>query len=203
MAVVDEAFESVPGVEESDAGVVEDLALGVSGVLVVAGLEGEGGVDDVAVGVVDLESFATGVEGGFDAFGAVVGVPEFGGDKEVFAPGGAGVVGGLHGFADGFFVAVAFGTIKMAESDFEGALDSLPGDEGVGDEGAEADGGDGAGAVGEGDSGPGEGVGGWHGGVPLCGRGDGRLSSDTGSVEAIGGADSGQAVEGASLAGGG
>ena len=166
VAVVDEAFEGVPGVDEGDAGIVEDLALGVARVLVVAGLEGEGGVDDVAIDVVDVESAAAGVEGGLDAFGAVIGVPELGGDEDFFALCCSCGVCGLHGVADGFFIAVAFGAIEMAEADVESGLSRLSGREGIGDQGAEADGGDGAGAVGEGDSCEGECVGGWHGRAP-------------------------------------
>ncbi len=184
VAVVDEAFEGVPSVDEGDAGVVEDLALGVAGVLVVAGLEGEGGVDNVAVGVVDLEPAAAAVEGGFDAFGTVIRIPEFGGDEDILAPGCAGAVCGLHGVADGLFVAVAFGAVEVAEADFEGGLNGLSGGEGIGDEGAEADGGDGAGAVGEGDSGVAKRVGSCHGHAPWTPPTRPKAHHDTGSMVA-------------------
>ena len=84
-AVVDESFEGTPSVEESGFGIVDDVAVFVARVLVVAGLEGEGRVDEVEVEVGELKAGEAGFEGGFDAVGTVIGVPEFCGDEDVLA----------------------------------------------------------------------------------------------------------------------
>ena len=68
-AVIDESFESFPGVEESCVGVVNYVAVFIARILIVAGLEGEGSVDEVEVEVVELEAREAGFEGGFDAVG--------------------------------------------------------------------------------------------------------------------------------------
>ena len=81
--MVDEYFEGFPGVEESGGAVVDDVAVFVARVVVVAGLEGVGRVDKVEVEVGELEAGEASFEGGFDAVGAVVGVPEFCGDEDV------------------------------------------------------------------------------------------------------------------------
>jgi hypothetical protein len=154
-AVVDESFESAPGVEESGFGIVDDVAVFVARVLVVAGLEGEGRVDEIEVEVGELKASEAGFEGGFDAVGTVIGVPKFCGDEDVLA--GDGLRGGgeavVEGYADFALVAIAFGAIEMTEAGGEGVAGGGDGDGGVGDEGAEAEGGDLARGVGEGDAG--------------------------------------------------
>src|SRR6202012_3136081 len=114
-----------PGVEERDVGVIDAFSLFIPRVLVVASAEGVWRVDEVAVKVVDLQPPEAGVEGGLDPLGAVVGVPEFGGDKEVFARNDAGLERGMNGVADGFFVAVTLGAIEVAEADFDGGAGGL------------------------------------------------------------------------------
>ena len=83
-AVFDERFEGFPGLEQSGVAVVDYVTVFVARVVVVAGLEGVGRVDEIEVEVVEAEAGETGVEGGFDAVGAVIGVPEFGGDEDIF-----------------------------------------------------------------------------------------------------------------------
>ena len=57
-------------------------------VLLVAGLESEGRVDEIAIDIVDLQPLAARVEGGLDPLGTMVGVPELGGDEDVLPPNG-------------------------------------------------------------------------------------------------------------------
>ncbi len=154
-AVVDESFEGTPGVEESGFRVVDDVAVFVARVLVIAGLEGEGRVDEVEVEVGELKAGEAGFEGGFDAVGTMIGVPEFCGDEDVCAGDGVCCCGEavVEGNADFALVAVAFGAVEMTEAGGEGVAGGGDGDGGVGNEGAETEGGDLAGGVGEGDAG--------------------------------------------------
>ena len=152
-------LQCLPGVEQRYALVVDDVAVGVSGILFVAGLEGEGGVDEVEIDVVELESFEAGFEGGFHALGAVVGVPEFCDDEEVVAFDFSIFEDVLDGFANFFFGAVTFGRVEGAKAGFKGGFGRGSGCDGVGDERAEAERGDGAGVVVEGKFGKAEVVG--------------------------------------------
>jgi hypothetical protein len=51
--------------------------------LLVSWLEGKGGVDEIEIDVVELESLETGLEGGFDAFRTMIVVPELRGDEHL------------------------------------------------------------------------------------------------------------------------
>lgn len=92
-------------------------------VLVVAGAEGEGGVDDVAIDGVHLQPPAAAVEGGLDPFGAMIGVPQLGGDEDVPAPGRPRPEGGPERLADRLFVAVALGCFAVGTATTEAVED--------------------------------------------------------------------------------
>ena len=164
-AVIDERFHGAPSVEESCVAVVDWVAVFVARIVVVAGLEGVGSVDEVEVEIGEAESLEAGFEGGFDAVGAVVGVPDFCGDENVFAREAGGGEAFAEGLADFALVAVAFGAVEVAEAGDEGVAGGGDGEGGVGDEGAEAEGGDLARGVFEWDAGQMDigGVGHWFG----------------------------------------
>jgi hypothetical protein len=63
MAVIDEALERLPGFTQRDAVVVDHLTVCVPRVLLVTGLKGEGRVDQIAIGIVDLASAQARLEG--------------------------------------------------------------------------------------------------------------------------------------------
>ena len=73
--VVYEALEGLPRLDQRHAPVVHHLPPLVPRVLFVAGLEGERGMDEVAVNIIEPESPETCVDGGFDPFGPMIGVP--------------------------------------------------------------------------------------------------------------------------------
>ena len=75
MALVHEALERSPRLDQRHPGIIDDLTALVPRVLLVAGLKGEGGVDEIAIDSVDLQSPAAGVKGGLDPLRAMIGVP--------------------------------------------------------------------------------------------------------------------------------
>jgi len=87
--------------------------------LLVARSECKGGVNEVAIDIVEPESPTTRLEGGFDTVRTMIVVPELRGDKHILPPNCPGLEHLLHGIADCFFIAVAFRTIEMAKSHFQ------------------------------------------------------------------------------------
>ena len=83
LAFIHQFFQGPPCIEQGHCFVVNHVAVGIARVLVIAGLEGEGGVDEIEIEEVELEFLEAGLEGGLDAFGAMVGVPELGDDEDV------------------------------------------------------------------------------------------------------------------------
>jgi hypothetical protein len=79
-----ELGHGLPGVDDGDAVVnvavtALDVAAGLEGEELLAGLEGDGPVDEVQVEVVELELGKTLVEGLLNDIGVVLAVPELGG----------------------------------------------------------------------------------------------------------------------------
>ena len=83
--MIDEIFHGFPGVEQSDVAVVKDIAVLIARILVVPGLKCKRSVNEIEIEIVERESVETGLESRFDALGPVIGVPEFRGDKNIFA----------------------------------------------------------------------------------------------------------------------
>ena len=75
MTLGHEAFERLPCLEQSHAGIIDDLTALVRRVLIVAGPKGKRGMNYIAIGMVDLQSPAAGVKGGLDPLGTMIGVP--------------------------------------------------------------------------------------------------------------------------------
>ncbi len=150
-AVVDERFEGFPGVEQSGVAVVDDVAVFVARVVVVAGLKCVGRVNEVEVEIGEAEAGEAGFEGGFDAVGAMIGVPELCGDEDFFTRKTGCGEAFAEGLADFALIAVAFGAVEVTEASAEGIAGGGDRFGVVGDEGAEAEGGELAGTVGEGE----------------------------------------------------
>ena len=104
----------------------------------VTGLEGKGGVDEIEIDVVELESPETGLEGGFDAFRTMIVIPELRGDKHFLPLDLPRVEHLLDRFADFLFVSVAFGSVELAKSCLQRRLGRGFGCHGVGNQRAEA-----------------------------------------------------------------
>ncbi len=66
---VDQGFQCSPGIEQGDFFVVNHIAGCISRILIVAGLECEGSVDQIKIEVVEPKFLEAGFESGFDALG--------------------------------------------------------------------------------------------------------------------------------------
>lgn len=82
LALADQLLQRAPGLEERRPAIEALLLLLL---LVVAGLEGDGPVDEVQVQVADAQVRDGGLYGLARGLGSVVGVPELAGDPEVGA----------------------------------------------------------------------------------------------------------------------
>src|SRR5271170_6682500 len=83
--MVHETFQRFPGVEQSHAVVVKDIAVLIPRVLVVAGLKCKWSVNEIQIQILEPESLQTRLESRFDALGPVIGVPQLCSNKNVFA----------------------------------------------------------------------------------------------------------------------
>jgi len=83
--VIDESFQRFPGLGQSDFAIVDYIAVLIARILFLARLKCEGSVNQVEIQVLELESFEARFESWLDALGPVVGVPQLGGDENVFA----------------------------------------------------------------------------------------------------------------------
>ena len=108
-------------------------------------------MDEIAIDMVDLQFLATRIEGGFDPLGTMIAVPELRGDEHVLPLDRSRLEHLLHGIADGLFIAVAFRTVEVTKSDFEGSTGCLVGRDRIRNQRSESEGGNGTGSVSEGD----------------------------------------------------
>ncbi len=115
LAFVDEAFQCPPCIQQCYRLVVNHLAAGISGILLVAGLEGKGGVDEIEIDEVELEFLETGLESGFDALGTMIGIPELGDNKNVVPLNLPLRKNFLHRVANLFFGSVTFRSVEQAK----------------------------------------------------------------------------------------
>src|ERR1700757_3517359 len=79
-----ETFQRLPGVEQSHAAVVKDIAVLIPRILIVPGLKREWRVNEIEIQILKAESVQTSLESWFDALGPVIGVPQLCGDEDVF-----------------------------------------------------------------------------------------------------------------------
>ena len=128
----------MPGLRQRHAFIVDDVTARIPRVLIVAGLKSKGGVDDIAVDVIDLQPLAARVEGRLDALRPMIGVPQLGRHEQVLAPKLARLERILHRIADRRLVAIALGAIEMPESGLQCGTGRLPGHDWIGNERAES-----------------------------------------------------------------
>src|ERR1700722_1545037 len=138
-ALVHEALERLPRLDQRHSGIIDDLIALVPRVLLVAGPKGKGGVDQIAIDGVDLQPPAAGVESGLHPLRTMIGVPKLSGDEDVLAPNRTPLENFLHRLANCFFIAVALRAIEMSESHFQGCLRRLFGRDRIRDERAKPD----------------------------------------------------------------
>ncbi len=109
-AMVHEILHRPPGLEQSHAAVVKDIAVLVPRILLVPRLKGKGSVNEIEIQIVDPESRQTRLESRFDALGSMIRVPQLCGDKDVFT---------LQSFPHLTLVPVSFRTIEVSKSSFQ------------------------------------------------------------------------------------
>src|SRR6202011_1844723 len=64
LSLVHQALQCLPGLHQCHPRVIDNLAALVPRVLLVARLEGKGGMDEIAIDMIELESLTTRLEGG-------------------------------------------------------------------------------------------------------------------------------------------
>src|SRR5262249_39894370 len=116
----------------------------------VSRLEGKGGVDEIEIDVVELESLETGLEGGLDAFRTMIVIPELRGDKHFLPLDLPRFEHLLDRFADLLFISVTFGSVELAKPCLQRRLGRGSGCHGVGNQCAKTEGGDRTGPIVEG-----------------------------------------------------
>jgi hypothetical protein len=97
----------------------------VAGVLVVPGLEGERGVDQVQVHRVQAQPAQARLQRGLHPFGSVIVVPQLGGHEQLVTADGPGSEQLFERRADLCFVAVPLGGVEVAESHLDRGLDGV------------------------------------------------------------------------------
>src|SRR4029077_19943807 len=83
--MIHETFHRFPCVEQSHVVVVKDIAVLIPRILLVPGSKCKWGVNEIEIQILEPKSDQTRLESRFDAFGPVIGIPQFCGDKNVFA----------------------------------------------------------------------------------------------------------------------
>src|SRR5271166_7091175 len=117
--MIHEIFHRFPSVEQSHAAVVKDISALIPRIRVVPGLKRKWRVTKIEIEILELESFQTRLESRFDAFGPVIGIPQLGGNKNVFAR--APLIGKscLQRPAYLALVPVSFRAIEVSKSGFQ------------------------------------------------------------------------------------
>src|ERR1700722_9982117 len=110
----------------------------VARVLVVSGAKCEWCVHEVQIHVVEPKSVQARMQGRLYSFGSVIGVPQLGGDKEIFALNRSGDQARVEYLAYLAFVAISFGTVEVAKSGFQCVSGRADRDGRVRDQGAES-----------------------------------------------------------------
>src|SRR6185437_14472026 len=110
---------------QGDAVVVDDGAMRVAGVLVVAGLERERGVHQIKVDRVEPESIETGLQCRLDPLGAMVVVPQLGGHEQLLATNSSVREQLLERGTDLGLVAIPLGGVEVSEPYLDRGLDGV------------------------------------------------------------------------------
>jgi hypothetical protein len=167
LTFVHKALERPPSLDRVHPGIIDYLTVVVPRVLLVAGLEGKRGMDDVAIDVVHLQSPTATVECGLNPLGSMIAVPQLSGDEDVLPPNRPSLERRLHSIADRFLIAVTFRTIEMPETHFQRGLGSLSRHDRIGYQRTKPDGGDCARSMGKTNPRIAKRIGGCHVDTPL------------------------------------
>ena len=118
-AMVHETFHRPPGIEQSHAAVVNDIAVLIPRILLVPRLKCKRSVNEIEIQIVEPESVQTRLESRFDALGPMIGVPQLCGNKNVFARDPSSGKSCLQRLAYLALVPVSFRTIEVSKSSFQ------------------------------------------------------------------------------------
>jgi hypothetical protein len=135
--MVHKTLHRLPGIEQSHLAVIENVAVLIAWILIVSGLKGEWSVDQVEIQIVEPESVKTRLECRFDTLGPMIGVPQFRGDKDVFARDSFSGKLRLQRLAYLALVPVSLRTIEVSKSGFQGVSGRGYGYSRIGNQGAE------------------------------------------------------------------
>src|ERR1041385_246427 len=124
-ATVHETLHSSPGLEQSHAAVVKDIAVLIPRILLVPRLKRKWSVNEIEIQIVEPESVQTRLKSRFDPLGPMIGVPQLCGNKDVFTPDLAGGESSLQRLAHLTLVPVSFRTIEVSKSSLQGVSGSI------------------------------------------------------------------------------
>src|SRR5580698_6513784 len=137
--MVHKTLHCLPGIEQSHPVVVKDAAVLIARILLVSRLKRKRSVDQVEIQIVEPESVETRLECRFDALRPVIGVPQFRGNKKIFARDSPSGKSCLQRLAYLALVPVSFSTIEVSKSGFKCGSGRSYRHGCVGNQGAEAE----------------------------------------------------------------
>src|SRR4051794_8180787 len=82
--MVHEILHRPPGIEQSHASVVKDIAVLIPRILGVPRLKRKWSVNEIKIQIIEPEPAQTRLKSWLDALGAMIGVPQLRGNKDVF-----------------------------------------------------------------------------------------------------------------------
>jgi hypothetical protein len=153
LAAIHEVFHCSPCIEQSHAIVVNDIAVAIPRVLVVAGLKCKWSVNEIEIQIAKPKSVQTGFESGPNALGPVIAVPQLCGNEDVFPRNSCSRAPGVQRLAYLALVPVSLSAIEVPKPSLERVSGRGDGQGGVGNQGAEAECGHVPGSAAERDSG--------------------------------------------------
>jgi hypothetical protein len=137
-AAVDQLLHRSPGVQEGRFLVVDHIAVLVSRILIGAGFEGEPGVDEIEIEIVEAQPLETTVERRTNTLRSVIGVPNLRRHEQLVPGDVSAGESGPQSFADLPLVPVTLGAIEVPESGLQRVAGGDPRRVRIGYEGAES-----------------------------------------------------------------
>src|ERR1700722_4582351 len=138
-ATVHKTLHCPPGIEQSHAVVVNDIAVLIAWIRLVPGLEGKGSVNEIEIQIVQSESGETSLESRLHALWPMICVPQLCRNKNIFTRKPSSGKSGLQGLAHLTLISISFRTIEMSKSSFQRVSGSTDGLGCIGNQGAEAE----------------------------------------------------------------
>src|SRR5437660_948618 len=109
--MVDETLHRTPGLEQSHAAVVTDLAVLIPRILVVTRLKSKWSVTEIEIQILDPKSAQARLESRFGALGPMIRIPQFCRDKQLFTRNPSGGKSCAQGFTHLPLIPVPFRAI--------------------------------------------------------------------------------------------